>query len=114
MPAESMEFLGYFAWTIVRGDSLTYLVSFYNRDGSPLNLSGWAVYFAARNKVTGRTIIKGMSVVEPQNGKCLLTITPSDFEEAGIYDAEFEARSDQGEIVTLSQGIITVRDDIKK
>lgn len=102
-----------FVIEVFRGDTVSIEVQFLQDDDSPLDLTGWSVYFAARKSDGTILVNKGVSMTNPANGIGILSFTPSDISIAGKFQCEFEARMGD-QIKTLEQGYLVVREDIRK
>ncbi len=104
-----------FVLEIFRGDDI--LLEFTLRDtrtGEPFNLSGYTLYFAAADKNGNLIINKQMSIVDPTSGKASTTLTKQETAKSGRYIAEIEGRLQTGEVTTFAQGLLIIREDIRK
>ncbi|MCS7224948.1 MAG: BppU family phage baseplate upper protein [Armatimonadetes bacterium] len=99
--------------TIFRGDTPTLEFTFLDGETSqPLNLSGWTLYFAVKHSDGTLLINKLMTVTDPTNGTAQVALTASETNAVGIHIAEIESRKD-ADILTLVQGLLRIRNDVR-
>jgi hypothetical protein len=103
--------------TLIKNDKL-YDLTFTLKDatGTAVNLTNGTLKFkvqkagAAALKFTGT-----MTVIDANAGTCKYQVQATDFDSTGRYDAEIEVTySPSTEIITFSDIIIKVKDDLPK
>jgi len=98
---------------VYRGDTPEIEFVFYDAENNPLNLDGYTVYFTAI-KPNGEVLFDVETrPVDLVNGKVSAKLTSEQTSVPGIYRCEFEGRKDDT-ILTLWQGWLVIRDDVRK
>lgn len=102
-------------WIVTyRGDTPTIEFEITHADtNQPLNLSGWNVFFSAKKRDGTLLFTKQMTVVDPEKGKVQVRLSHLDTDYVGQCIAEIEARKGN-DTLTIAQGVLIIREDVKK
>lgn len=105
--------------TIVKGDTPTFEFTIKDDAGAAVDLSSaTSIKFIAKSSTSildaNAIFDKTCTVVAPAtNGVCKVTLLAADTAVVGIYKAEVELRFTDASIITASQFILEIVDDIR-
>jgi len=103
---------------IKRGDSWSRTMYFQDANGSPLDITGWTVFFTMKAKAddldAAAVISKTITVFsDPTSGEAEISLTSTDTAQAiASYLFDIQIKTNLGEIITVLEGIITITKDI--
>jgi len=105
-------------FTITRGDTWERVIYFKDDDEVAIDITGWTIFFTVKEKVSDEDASAKISKTitthtDPTNGESKITLTYTDTAltcKNYIYD--LQVKTDEGEIKTLLEGVITIKQDI--
>ena len=104
---------------IYRGDSKTWELEFKNEAGTPIDITGWTVYFTVKERDTdtdlnakiNKTIILHS---DPTNGKTNIVLIPADtINLKGIYYYDIRIKTVAGTISTVESDSFEIIKNIR-
>ena len=104
--------------TIKRGDSKTYTLKFADEDNSPIDITGWTVFFTMKANIddvdNDAKIKKDITThTDPTNGETEISLSATDTaQDIGSYVFDIQIKKSTGEIKTILEGIINVGKDV--
>jgi len=105
----------YMVTTVVRNDtSFDLQFTAKNQAGAALNLTNASEikFKMALPRVAACKIIDTCDVTTPESGICTYTVSSSDFDTAGLYEAELQITYTDGKIMTCKMDNFHVIDDL--
>ena len=105
---------------IYRGDDKTWEIQFKDCEGTPIDITGWTVYFTAKEKkadidADAKIIKEITSHSDPVDGKTLIILVPADTTDLkGNFYYGIRVKKDTGERVTVLTGTLEVLKNVRK
>jgi hypothetical protein len=106
-------------FSMTRGDSSAYTLTFTQANGTPYNITGWLITFTLKTSYdipdAQKTFQKIVSVhTDPTNGISILALLPADTAmlPSRIYDFDIVVQTTSGDIYTLLKGKFTLEYDV--
>jgi len=103
-----------------RGDTLTFVFHFKNSDETPIDITGYTLYFTLKEKLSDSdddAIIKidESDHLNPVNGDSRITVPDTDTDDLkGKYYYDFQLKTTGGVINTFMQGKIEFKSDVTR
>jgi len=104
--------------SIKRGDTFTRTMYFQDANGSPIDITGWTIFFTMKAKAddldAAAVISKTITVFSnPTSGEAEISLTSTDTNQAiASYLFDIQVKTNNNEIYTCLEGIITITKDI--
>jgi len=105
---------------VYRGDDKTWEVQFKNDAGTPIDITGWKVYFTVKEKDSDSDdlakIKKDTEVhSDPTQGKSQIVLVPTDTENLkGNFYYDIQIKKATGEFITVIVGTLEVLRDVTR
>jgi hypothetical protein len=103
---------------IKRGDTWSRTMYFQDANGSPIDITGWTIFFTVKAKAddldAAAVILKTITVFsDPSAGEAEISLTSTDTAQTiASYLFDLQVKTNLGEIITVLEGIITITKDI--
>lgn len=103
---------------IKRGDTWSRTMYFQDANGSPIDITGWTIFFTVKAKAddldAAAVISKTITVFsDPTSGEAEISLTSTDTNQAiGSFLFDIQIKTNLGEIITVLEGIIDITKDI--
>lgn len=103
---------------ITRGDDESITVTFKDSDSNPIDITGFTVYFTAKNRksdIDGDAVISKdiTSHSDPVNGETVIFLSNTDTSiEPGTYYYDIQYKNTANEITTVIISTLEVKQDI--
>lgn len=101
----------------VRGDSWSRTINFKNQAGSPIDITGWEIFFTVKTALsdtdTNAVLQKNItSHTDPLNGLSAISFTAAETNNvSGKYHYDIQVKKSDGTIKTYLYGEITFLED---
>jgi len=106
---------------IYRGDDKTYTLEFLKDDGSPIDITGWKIYFTMKQHLNMSDDRAGVKVDvtthdDPVNGKTSIYLSKEDTTDLllCVYFFDIQVKKVGGDILTVMAGKIKVLGDVTR
>lgn len=106
---------------LFRGDSREYALSFTDKEGAAIDITGWKVYFTLKkNPLTNDDnagVKKDITDHEaPQEGKTKIVLAPSDTDHLnpGDYVFDIQIKKPSGDVITVVKGSLKIEADVTR
>ena len=106
---------------LIRGDSRDIGVTFKDKDGTPINLTGGAVFFTVSRNQNPQNdddalILKNVSShADPESGRTVIKLTPEDTDiKPGSFWYDVQLVDVEGNVLSKEKAQITVVSDITR
>lgn len=103
---------------IKRGDTWSRTIYFQDADGSPIDISGWTVFFTVKAKTddldSAAVIAKTITTFpNPISGEAEIVLSSTDTAQViENYLFDIQIKTANNEIITVLEGILTITQDI--
>jgi len=108
---------------IYRGDDKNYNFVFKDGDGSPIDITGWILFFTVKSTVDdainddAAEVIKTISAhTNPAEGQTTVSILDTDTNglSAGDYYYDFQVKKSTGKIMTIMHGGLEITREVTR
>lgn len=107
--------------TLIRADDATYDVTIVDEDGEVVDITGFTIKFTVRENpldsigVISKTTSSGISLTDPTNGVCRITITSADSTiDPGRYIYDVEVTNLSGKKTTVIIDSFIIKPDVSR
>ena len=108
-------------FTMTRGDTSSYTLTFKNASGTAYDITGWAVFFTLKTSIDKPDSEAALQKIitehtTPLSGISILTLEPADTVnlEARVYDYDIQVKTAAGAVYTLLKGKFTLEYDVTR
>jgi hypothetical protein len=104
--------------SIKRGDNWSRTLYFEDEDGSPIDITGWTLFFTVKVNAddldNAAIIAKTITVfTDPVSGEAGISLSSADTNQAiGSFLWDIQVKTNLGQIITVAEGILTITKDI--
>ena len=96
-----------------RGDNKPFRVTVYDKDGNPVNVTGWSFMFSAAQRPGETPLFQAPGVIEDAAaGRVRFELTPAETAQAGSFYFDVQATTVEGKVRTLASGKLIIKQDI--
>lgn len=106
---------------LYRGDSREYALTFTDKEGVAIDITGWKVYFTLKKNPLinddGALIQKDITSHEaPTEGKTKIVLAPSDTDKLkpGDYVYDIQIKKPSGDVITVVKGSLKIEADVTR
>jgi len=104
-------------FSIVRRDSWERKVYFETDDCSPIDITGWTIFFTVKEKMTdtdtNAKIKKTITThTNPLNGESEIILSPTETNLSGSYVYDVQVKTSADSVLTLMNGTISFIEDV--
>ena len=106
---------------LFRGDSREYALTFTDKEGAAIDISGWKVYFTLKKNPLinddGALLKKDTTDHEaPTEGKTKIVLAPSDTDDLkpGDYVYDIQIKKPSGDVITVVKGTLKIEADVTR
>jgi len=106
---------------LYRGDSREYTLSFVDKNGTAIDITGWKVYFTLKRSIgqnDGSATLKKDIVNHESSikGKTKIVLTSSDTDDLkpDNYVYDIQVKKPNGDVITVVMGSITIEADVTR
>ena len=103
---------------IKRGDTWSRTIYFEDEDGARIDITGWTIFLTVKENAndldSAAKISKTITVLSnPTNGEAEIELTSTDTAQTiENYLFDIQVKTDDGEIYTVLEGVLTITQDI--
>ena len=95
------------------GDTVELLFQLFRNENECWDLTNYQIRFQVNDIKKATANVSGgsddeINIIEPQNGKFIVTINAGELNKTGDFNYEIEIRSPEGKVYTVAKGVIRV------